>query len=111
VPASEVGHGLEEWSSPLVAAGLKCERRLVRKRQVRALIEVVRTEGPDLLVVGQCRGRLIPDAVWGPGQSLLLRRPPCPVLVVPRRAPAGAGTHPRTGELVGDGAPASLLAP
>ena len=81
----------QEWTAPLRAAGLECETRLVHARQVPALVQVARTEHPDLLVIGESRYGAIPDVVWGPGKSRLLHHPPCPVVVVPADRPAGDG--------------------
>ena len=67
------------WCKPLRDAGLLCEARLVHLRQAAALAEVARVEQPDALVIGQR-----PTGIFGGGKlARLLRRPPCPVVVVP----------------------------
>jgi hypothetical protein len=89
LPPFEVGitpieQALEDrWCRPLRDAGLRYERRMLAVRQRAALYAVIDGAPPDLLVIGRQAHHGALDAAVGKGFDHLLRRPPCPVLIVP----------------------------
>jgi nucleotide-binding universal stress UspA family protein len=76
----------------LSAAGLRAEGRLHPASQTRAVCEVAAGEHADLIVVGKRPHGWLVDAVRGETAGQLVHHPPCPIVVVPTRVPAG-GAH------------------
>ena len=74
--------------APLGHAGLCCHCRFVHSSHVTAVRDAVAEEHPDALVVGQRRHVAVIDAFLREPARRLLRRPPCPVIVVPVERPA-----------------------
>ena len=80
-----------DYCEPLDEAGLQCESRVRAVSQGRAVAEVAREEGAELIVVGKRPHGWLVDAVRGEIAGQLVHHPPCPVVVVPTaRAAAGA---------------------
>jgi nucleotide-binding universal stress UspA family protein len=77
-------HQLERrYCEPLVANGVACEATLVPHGQARAVADVARRKGADLIVIGKrCHGR-VGDALHDETARHLVHHPPCPVVVVP----------------------------
>lgn len=75
----------QEWCEPLRRANLRCEARVVHRRQVAALLEVALVEHPDAVVVGKSVRTTFSELV-GP-LNRLTHRLPCTVVMVP----AGTG--------------------
>ena len=71
------------YCEPLVAHGVACEAKLVPHGQARAVTEVARHDGADLIVVGKRRHGRVGDALHDETASHVVHHPPCPVVVVP----------------------------
>ena len=79
--------------------GVRARHRALEGQVASALAEAARTEELDLLVMGSRRLGPIASVVLSSVSHVLLRDPPCPILVCPRgvaarldrAAPAGAG--------------------
>jgi nucleotide-binding universal stress UspA family protein len=88
-------------------------RRIELGPSPHALAEVAREERADLLVVGPRRRGPLPAALLGSVSRKLLAAPPCPLVLVPPRAPGLHATAPEPGERIvcGVGAGGRSLAP
>jgi hypothetical protein len=73
--------------APLRHAGLRWHGRFVHSSHIAAVREAVAEERPDALVVGQRRQVPLIDALLRQPARRLMRRPPCPVIVVPVERP------------------------
>jgi len=71
------------YCEPLRASGVACEARLVRYGQARAVTEVARQTGADLIVIGKRRHGRVGEALHDETASHVVHHPPCPVVVVP----------------------------
>jgi len=71
------------YCEPLRANGVACEAKLVPHGQARAVTEVARQTGADLIVIGKPRHGWVGDALRDDTASHVVHRPPCPVVVVP----------------------------
>jgi nucleotide-binding universal stress UspA family protein len=77
-------HQIERrYCEPLLAKGVACDAKLVPHGQARAVTEVARQEGADLIVIGKRRHGRVGGALHDETASHVLHHPPCPVVVVP----------------------------
>jgi nucleotide-binding universal stress UspA family protein len=83
-----------EYCEPIRAIGAECDARIVPGAQARAVVDVARAEGADLIVIAKRPHSRLGDAVWSEAANQVVHHPPCPVVVVPaasRRTDAKVG--------------------
>ena len=75
-----------EYCEPIRAIGAACDARIVPGGQARAVVDVARAEGADLIVMAKRPHSRLGDVVWAEAASRVIHHPPCPVVVVPTAA-------------------------
>jgi nucleotide-binding universal stress UspA family protein len=83
------------YCTPLNQAGIDAELRIEVESTSRALVEVAKDVGADMIVVAKQRHRAAVDAILGSPAVHLAHDPPCPVVIIP----AAAHRAPRTGKV------------
>ena len=81
-------------SQALTVAGLPCETRVVLGEPAHALLQAVRDEGADLLVVGSHGRTGLTKLLLGSVSAHVVGHAPCSVLVVKRGISPGAIENP-----------------
>ncbi len=86
--------GLQEAATRLRARGLAAEAQLIQGPTVETLVERAEQQGADLLVIGSHGHGAVYRALVGSISEGVLRRAPCPLLVIPadRTGDAAAGS-------------------
>jgi len=80
---AEVAAMLEEWASPLAAAGVAYRCLLVDGNPVQALLSAAEQEAADVVVVGKRARAGVPGIQLGSTSQQLVQHAPIPVVVVP----------------------------
>lgn len=78
---------LHEWAARLRAKGINASPRLAQGPTIEKIREEITGINPELIIMGSHGHGLLRSLLVGSVAEGVLRRAPCPVLVVPARKP------------------------
>ncbi len=71
------------YCEPLTRAGLTVELRMQAESTSRAITDVAKAVGADMIIIAKPRHRATVDAILGSPAVHLAHDPPCPLVIVP----------------------------
>jgi nucleotide-binding universal stress UspA family protein len=88
------------YCQPLTRAGIRAELRVEVESTSRAIVDVAKAVGADMIVITKHRHHAATDAILGDPAVHLAHDPPCPLVIIPSPRVRARHTSPGTADAV-----------